>query len=49
VLRRGINERIFDLADQKFQIRLVKIQLWRGNAVMFDIGWDMLVVRVGAG
>jgi hypothetical protein len=37
-------QQLFDLSDQKGQVRLRETQLRRWNTVMFDVGWDMFMV-----
>ena len=42
-----LEECALHLPDQEMKIRLGKVQVGCGDAVMLDIGWDVLVMWVG--
>ena len=46
---RVLQRKSFDLTDQKRQIGRVEGETGRGNAVVFDVGRDVFVVRMGTG
>jgi len=34
----------FDLFHKKVQVRMLEAQFWRWDAIMFSVGWNMLVM-----
>jgi hypothetical protein len=42
-------EQTFDFFDQDRQMGPIEADVWRWNAMAFDVGWHMLMVRKTAG